>query len=100
MGITNGTSFSSPQVAGVACLYFQMNPSATVDDFRNFLEHYAPKDPRLRVFDDDALNKGTDFTGSFYINQPYNAMRSISLFGSSNKILHWPFTKVNPLTIT
>jgi len=100
MGITNGTSFSSPQVAGVACLYFQMNPAATVDDFRNFLEHYAPKDPRLRVFDDDALNKGTDFTGSFYINQPYNAMRSISLFGSSNKILHWPFTKVNPLTIT
>lgn len=102
MGIMNGTSFSSPQVAGVACLYFQINPSATVTDFRNFLEHYAPTDPRMRVFTPDPENR-IEFTGSVpagNANSRYNATRDIVLYGASTKILHWPFTKVNPLTIS
>lgn len=46
----NGTSFASPQVAGMAALYFQKNPNATVAQFENALyascwsigeEHYG-----------------------------------------------------------
>ena len=33
----NGTSFASPQVAGLAALYFQKNPSATVAQFESAL---------------------------------------------------------------
>ena len=33
----NGTSFASPQVAGMAALYFEKNPKATVDQFESDL---------------------------------------------------------------
>jgi subtilisin family serine protease len=99
MGIIDGTSFASPQVAGVACLYFQMNPQANVNDFRNFLNKYAPTDARLNMFDEDPQHRA-EFSGSLLANKPYNANKNIGLFGASTKILHWPFTKATPLTIT
>ena len=41
-----GTSFASPQVAGMAALYFQKNPSATVDQFESALyASCAPMEP-------------------------------------------------------
>lgn len=39
----NGTSFSSPQVAGAACLYFQKYPNKTNIDFENDLYRTAVK---------------------------------------------------------
>lgn len=38
-----GTSFSAPQVAGVACLFFQLNPGADVNQFKKFIkQHHYP----------------------------------------------------------
>ena len=36
-----GTSFSSPHIAGVACLYLQMNPEATAQDYKKYLTYNA-----------------------------------------------------------
>jgi hypothetical protein len=56
----------------------------------------------MRVFTPDPQNR-IEFTGSVpagNANSRYNATRDITLYGASTKILHWPFTKVNPLTIS
>ena len=37
----SGTSFSGPQVAGMACLYLQINPEAKALDFKKFLNYWA-----------------------------------------------------------
>lgn len=47
----NGTSFSSPVVAGIAALYFQKNPDADYNDVRNAIIDNAKRDE----FTGDAL---------------------------------------------
>ena len=38
---TGGTSYAAPQVAGVACLFLQSNPTATALDFKKWLKYHG-----------------------------------------------------------
>ena len=39
----NGTSFATPTVAGIACLYMQVNPGARAIDFKKFMNYHGEK---------------------------------------------------------
>jgi hypothetical protein len=90
-----GTSFSAPQVAGVACLYFQMNPGANVWQFKKFLlEHSKPvrRSPteETGVIDNWAYNNRVIEGGKTY---PV-------LYGAPTASLFWPYSSPNQITFS
>lgn len=92
--LADGTSFASPNVAGVACLYFQMNPGANVKQFKKFLSESAQRIPK--VFNEDPNNSPT-YSGSGLMNVPYNPDKTIALNGAPPLVLNWPYVK--PITL-
>ncbi|TCS95640.1 subtilase family protein [Hazenella coriacea] len=50
--LDSGTSFSAPQVAGVAAFIWQLHPEYTVADVRNLLRQTADKVPSLPKWDE------------------------------------------------
>jgi subtilisin family serine protease len=104
----SGTSMSSPQVAGIACLYFQLNPGATVKQFKQFLSASAIKTPQMQVFNEDPTNNpyysgsityntSSDFYGNqriYPISVQFTA--SLALYGAPPLIVHWPYSNPNP----
>lgn len=95
MAPADGTSFASPNVAGVACLYFQMNPGANVKQFKRFLSESAQLIPK--VFNEDPNNSPT-YSGSGLMNVPYNPDKTIALNGAPPLVLNWPYIK--PITLS
>ena len=71
---TSGTSMASPQAAGVAALYLQLNPWATPSQVKNWLQANA----QSVIF---SSGSSTDYTNNR------------SLLGSSNRFLFNPFNK-------
>ena len=74
----SGTSMAAPQVAGVLCLYLQLNPWATPDQARAWLLHNS----QSVIYN---TGSSTDYTND----------RSIK--GSENRMLYNPFNQEHPL---
>lgn len=72
----SGTSMASPQVTGMLALFLQMNPGATAQQCKNWLNNFGSKDNKMYStgLDDDYSN-------------------SRSLQGQQNKFLYWPYGK-------
>lgn len=70
----NGTSMSSPQVAGVAALYLQANPSALINEVKQFIVNNSQK-----VLYTSTVTTGDDWTNGN------------SLFGGKGNLLYFPY---------
>ena len=72
-----GTSMAAPQVTGVLALFLQLNPWATQDDCRRFLENQASKPGLYDTGEDDATARYSTL-GSLnrYLFNPYAVDRS------------------------
>jgi subtilisin family serine protease len=99
----SGTSMAAPQIAGIACLYFQLNPGATAKQFKQFLSSSAIKTPQMQIFSEDPENNH-DYTGSMFFtllkDNYYTKSQTIALNGSPTIIAHWPYSNPNPFTTT
>jgi len=113
MVVLSGTSMAAPQIAGIACLYFQMNPGATAKQFKQFLSASAIKTPQMKVFNEDPSN---DIYYSGAIDYSYTELdplgfqriypqyvqttASLALYGTPSLVAHWPYSNPNPFTTT
>ena len=107
-----GTSFASPNVAGVVCLFMELNPGATWDQVKKFLIEQGQK--AMPVWVDNPSQNHADFTGSmktdfalangnygFSKKSPVvnsssvapSQNRDIALCGAEPVMLYWPFTQ-------
>ena len=77
----SGTSMAAPQVAGVACLYMQVNPGATAADFKDFLNKTAKE----YLYDTGGVD---DYV---YANS------TPRLYGGTKKVLYFPLNSPNKL---
>ena len=77
----SGTSMAAPQVAGVACLYMQVNPGATAADFKDFLNKTAKE----YLYDTGGAD---DYV---YANS------TPRLYGGTKKVLYFPLNSPNKL---
>lgn len=72
-----GTSMASPQVTGVLALFLQLNPWATQDDCRRFLENQGSKPGLYDTGEDDATKRySTLGSPNRYLFNPYAVDRS------------------------
>jgi len=103
MYVISGTSMAAPQIAGIACLYFQLNPGATAKQFKLFLSASAIKTPQMQIFSEDPENK-YDYTGSMFEdllrNSYYTKSQTIALNGSPTLVAHWPYSNPNKAEIS
>lgn len=107
-----GTSFSSPNVAGVVCLFLELNPGATWSQIKKFLIEQGQK--AIPVWVDNPSQNYADFTGSMksdfalasgnygfgktspVVNDDSMAPsmnRDIAMCGAPPVMLYWPYTK-------
>ena len=77
----SGTSMASPQVAGVAALFLQLNPWATPDQVKAWLQANSKSVVYSTGLDSDYTN-------------------SRSIMGSSNRFLFNPFNRQHPIATT
>jgi hypothetical protein len=113
--VQSGTSFSSPNVAGVVCLFMELNPGATPKQVKKFLIEQGQK--AMPVWNDNPSQNFADFTGSMKSEYALaagnygggqispvassNSMapsqnRDIAICGAEPVMLYWPFS--NPKT--
>lgn len=109
MTLLGGTSMASPQVAGVACLYFQLNPGANVDQFKTFLSASAAS-TSLKMFVEKEDENIATYSGSIQFDDNltlnrtytnvYETSQSIALNGAPPLVLNWPYDSPNPAKIS
>ena len=103
MYVISGTSMAAPQIAGLACLYFQLNPGATAKQFKLFLSASAIKTPQMQIFSEDPENK-YDYTGSIFTpllsSKYYTKSQTIALNGAPTLVAHWPYSNPNKAEIS
>jgi len=86
-----GTSFAAPQVAGVACLYFQMNPGADVWQFKQFLLDHA-KPVRIPPSEDNGGPIDVWAEGNVKNEE---GIDYVALNGAPTASLFWPYSSPN-----
>lgn len=91
-----GTSFAAPQVAGVACLYFQMNPGADVWQFKQFLLDNA-KPVRVAPSED---NDGPIDVWEDGNIKTEGGIDYIALNGAPTASLFWPYSSPNQINFS
>jgi hypothetical protein len=103
MYVISGTSMAAPQIAGIACLYFQLNPGATAKQFKLFLSASAIKTPQMQLFSEDPEN-AYDYTGSMFTSVLQNALytksQTIALNGAPTLAAHWPYSNPNKAEVS
>ena len=88
-----GSSFASPQVAGVACLYFQLNPGADVWQFKQFLLDNSKPVRRSPIEEMGVTDNWVYRNRMVEDNKEYPV-----LYGAPTAALFWPYS--SPLTAT
>ena len=78
----SGTSMASPQVCGILALFLQVNPHATANDCKKFLQEHS------QAIMDTGDGSGTDYTDNS------------STQGGPNRFLYMPWNSSNVLTIS
>ena len=96
MATPTGTSFAAPQVAGVACLYFQMNPGADVWQFKQFLLDHA-KPVKIPPSEDNGGPIDVWAEGNV---KTEGGVEYIALNGAPTASLFWPYSSPNKVSIT
>ena len=89
-----GTSFAAPQIAGVACLYFQMNPGADVWQFKQFLLDHA-KPVKIPPSEDNGGPIDVWAEGNV---KTEGGVGYIALNGAPTASLFWPYSSPNKST--
>jgi len=84
----NGTSMSTPQVAGMACLLLQMNPGMTPAQVRAWFQNNAI----TGLMNQGSTNENDPATFFGGTNANYGLMNG------TNRIAYWPFSAHKPLT--
>lgn len=109
---SSGTSFASPNAAGVVCLFMELNPGATWSQVKKFLIEQGQK--AMPVWVDNPSQNHVDFTGSMKSdfalasgNYGYGKLspvvdddsmapsmnRDIAICGAEPVMLYWPYTQ-------
>ena len=80
----SGTSMAAPQIAGIACLYMQVNPGATAQNFKDWLNTIA----REYLYNTGGVD---DYV---YGNT------TPRLYGGTNKVVYFPFNSPDKIKYT